>query len=164
MDDREAPGPIVVGVDGSAPSIDALRRAAALSSAFGIPIKAVTVWQTPATLTLYYFPATDWSPDDDAKKALKTAIDQAFGGEPPSTLTTAVVEGSPARVLIHESEHANMLVLGSRGHGGFAGLLLGSVSATCAEHAHCPVLIMHGPDNAKQQPHASRLAEQKHES
>ena len=47
-------------------------------------------------------------------------------------------------MLIDESISAEMLVLGSRGHGGFAGLLLGSVSSACAEHAHCPVLVVHG--------------------
>jgi Universal stress protein family. len=51
-------------------------------------------------------------------------------------------------VLIEESAHASMLILGSRGHGGFVGMLLGSVSAACAEHAHCPVLVMHGAERA----------------
>lgn len=164
MDNLEPQGPIVVGVDGSAPSIEALRRAAAISSALGVPIKAVTVWQFPATVTLYYFPATDWSPDDDARKTLRTAIDQAFAGAPPANLDTAVIEGSPARVLIRESKHANMLILGSRGHGGFTGLLLGSVSAACAEHAHCPVLIVHGPGNAERQPRSGTRAEQEEAS
>lgn len=161
MDHVNAVNPIVVGVDGSKPSIEGLRRAAEFSSAFNVPIRAVAAWQFPATLTLYYFPATDWSPEDEARKALKTAIAKAFPGEQPAHLTTAIVEGAPARVLIRESEHASMLIVGSRGHGGFSGLLLGSVSATCAEHAHCPVLIMHGPQNRHSHPQSSTKADQK---
>jgi len=55
-----------------------------------------------------------------------------------------VVEGRPAAVLVDESQGADLLVVGSRGHGGFAGLLLGSVSQQCAHHAACPVVIVHG--------------------
>jgi len=58
-----------------------------------------------------------------------------------------VVEGRPAAVLVNESQGADLLVVGSRGHGGFAGLLLGSVSQQCAHHAACPVVIVHrGPE------------------
>ena len=53
-------------------------------------------------------------------------------------------EGNAAKVLLEASEGARMLVVGSRGHGGFSGLLLGSVSAACAEHARCPVVVVHG--------------------
>jgi nucleotide-binding universal stress UspA family protein len=67
-----------------------------------------------------------------------------FGGRRPPGLRTDVREGNAARVLLEASEGARMLVVGSRGHGGFAGLLLGSVSAACAEHASCPVLVLHG--------------------
>jgi nucleotide-binding universal stress UspA family protein len=69
-------------------------------------------------------------------------------------LSTKTLHGPPARTLIEESRNAFMLVLGSRGHGGFAGLLLGSVSTACAQHAHCPVLIMHGPTPAADAPAA----------
>ena len=55
-----------------------------------------------------------------------------------------VQEGLPAKVPLDESKGATMLIVGSRGHGGFSGMLLGSVSANCAEHATCPMLVIHG--------------------
>lgn len=139
---------ILVGVDGSDTSIDALRRGARIATALDVPLEAITTWEFPVMLDGYY-PIDNWSPENDTQQILSTAINQAFGDAPPANLTRTTLQGSPARVLIDESEHASMLVLGSRGHGGFAGLLLGSVSAACAEHAHCPVLIMHGPSTEK---------------
>ncbi len=136
---------ILVGVDGSDESIEALRGAAKIATALGVHLQAVTTWEYPVTLG-GYFPIDNWSPEHDASQILTDAIKRAFGDKPPADLVQTTLQGPPARVLIDESEHASMLVLGSRGHGGFAGLLLGSVSAACAEHAQCPVLIMHGPN------------------
>lgn len=141
MSNNQESKPILVGVDGSSSSIDALRSAGKLSEALGHPIEAVTVWDYP-TLTGYYV-AAEWEPERDAKDILDTAIEEAFPSGVPQGLIRAVRNGSPARVLIEESSRAEMLVVGSRGRGGFVGLLLGSVSATCAEHARCPVLVMH---------------------
>lgn len=137
---------VIVGVDGSAPSIEALRRAAEIAAAVDLPLEAIATWEPPVMFDTY--DPGDWSPQSDAEHALSAAIEDAFHGEAPRQLTQTVLPGRAARVLIEQSEHAYMLVLGSRGHGGFAGLLLGSVSAACAAHADCPVLIMHTPTPA----------------
>ena len=84
---------------------------------------------------------------------LRAASEAVFDDEPPTWFTWSARHGRPAKVLIDKSDGAEMLVVGSRGHGGFAALLLGSVSAACAEHAHCPVLVVHPRTSA---PPASR--------
>lgn len=137
------PTRIVVGVDGSDSSIEALRYAATLSTALERPLEVVTTWVSPMAGS--YYSRGDWPPEDDAKSLQREAIIEAFGDTPPVGLTARLIAGPAASTLIEESATAGMLVLGSRGHGGFVGLLLGSVSATCAEHAHCPVLIVHRP-------------------
>jgi nucleotide-binding universal stress UspA family protein len=135
-----ANAPILVGVDGSEPSLDALRYAATLSEALDRPLRVVMTWDYAALIDLY--PTPDRSPDEETAVLLDAAIKDVFGEDPPESLSAAVIAGPPPSVLIDESRDAEMLVLGSRGRGGFAGLLLGSVSATCATHAHCPVLIV----------------------
>jgi nucleotide-binding universal stress UspA family protein len=77
-------------------------------------------------------------------KVLDDAVLAVFGDQLPEGLRLLVQEGGAAKVLLDAGEGAVMLVVGSRGHGGFAGLLLGSVSANVAEHASCPVFIVHG--------------------
>ena len=135
-----ANAPILVGVDGSDSSLDALRYAAKLSAALGIPLRAVTTWDYPALIDLY--PSAGWTQDKDAAVVLDAASKDVFAGDPPADLSASVLAGPAAPVLIEQSRGAEMLVMGSRGRGGFTGLLLGSVSATCASHAHCPVLIV----------------------
>lgn len=135
--------PIVVGVDGSPSSLDALRRGATLAQALNAPLRVVTTWDYPAILDGGYA-MEGWSPEGNAREVLSDALAQAFHGSPPAGLTSEVREGPAASVLIDESSSAQMLIIGSRGHGGFVGLLLGSVSSVCSQHARCPVLIMHG--------------------
>ncbi|MCE7481826.1 universal stress protein [Microbacterium profundi] len=138
---------IIVGVDGSQGSVEALTHAARLASALHAPLEAIMAWEYPAILGAYY-PLMEWSPQREAEGILADAVDRAFQGTPPHRFTQTTLPGPSARVLIEQSAHASMLVVGSRGIGGFAGLLLGSASAACAAHAHCPVLIVHTPGPA----------------
>ena len=135
---------VIVGVDGSESSVAALRRAAELAGALAVPLEAIMTWEYPVMLGAYY-PNTTWSPEEDAEKILARTVERAFGSDVPRQLTYRLLQGAPAPTLIAESEHASMLVLGSRGHGGFVGLMLGSVSAACTAHAHCAVLVVHAP-------------------
>ncbi|GAA1448912.1 universal stress protein [Leifsonia poae] len=142
LDDRiHSGGRIVVGVDGSATSISALRRAAHIAEGLHCNLVGVTVWQFPQSWPGYQ--NNGWSPENDAKSIASDAADAVFGGQPPDWYSSVVREGSPTRQLLNESTGAEMLVVGSRGLGGFAGLLLGSVSSACAAHATCPVLVVH---------------------
>ncbi|MDQ7908997.1 universal stress protein [Phytohabitans sp. ZYX-F-186] len=140
MADIDLVGRIVVGIDGSEASKDALRWAVRQAKLTGAPIEAVMAWEFPA----YY----GWAPADDfdlaevSRDALRAAVDDALGVERTAQVRQVVAEGNPARVLIDAAKDASLLVVGSRGHGGFAGALLGSVSQHCAQHAPCPVVVV----------------------
>lgn len=137
------PRPLVVGFDGSPAAESALDRALLIGSGLSAPVRLVAAWQYP--LTFGQFPLAGWDPAADIQRVIDDAVRRRFGTEIPPWFTTATVEGPAAHTLIAESRGAQMLVVGSRGHGGFVGLLLGSVSSACAEHAACPVLVMHAP-------------------
>jgi nucleotide-binding universal stress UspA family protein len=132
---------IVVGVDGSEQSEQALRWATRMSLATGAQIDAVIAWHVPVGYGGTYLPES-WSPKDDARATLTRAIDAVFAGGRPAGLRLLVRQGPAAKALLDASAGAEMLIVGSRGRGGFVGLLLGSVSAACAQHADCPVLIV----------------------
>lgn len=134
---------IVVGVDGSAPSQQALRWAAQIAAGLGAGIRAVSVWDLPTNFGWAAWP-TGWDPARDAHQLLTETIATAFGGRPPVPIEELVRQGSAARILVEEGRFATMIVVGSRGHGGVTGVLLGSVSAKVAEYADCPVLVVHG--------------------
>lgn len=131
---------IVVGVDGSGSSIDALHWAAAIAADTGAELDAVICWHYPVHNGMTPAPV-GWDPAIDAAHVLNHSLATAFGDKVPDGLRASVREGHPAQVLIQASAEDDMLVVGSRGHGGFVGLLIGSVSMYCAEHAHCPVVI-----------------------
>ncbi len=133
---------IVVGVDGSPSSVAALQLAMSLVPLAGDVVYAVAAWHHPVALSVYT--PLDWNYEEVAGKALDQALIDAFPEGIPAVVDRRIRQGNAAKVLIDESERASMVVVGSRGHGGFAGLLLGSVSSTVAERAHCPVLVSHG--------------------
>jgi nucleotide-binding universal stress UspA family protein len=142
MTTTQSTGPrIVVGIDGSEPSRLALRWGAFLAAPISATVEAVIAWQVPVT---YGWAAAQWDPCTEMTAVLNQSVHAVFGDRPPVPIHAQAREGGAARVLIEASHGAHMLVVGSRGHGGFVGLLLGSVSASVAEHAACPVLVVHG--------------------
>ncbi|MBB5750287.1 universal stress protein [Micrococcus sp. TA1] len=135
--------PVVVGVDGSDQSIEALREGKIMADLMNAPLMAVAAWQWPAA-SGEIPELVGYDPEQEARQRLDGTLAEAFGDEPPASLQTVVQKGQPAQVLTELSKGARMLVVGSRGRGGFRGLLLGSVSSAVGAHAACPVLIMHG--------------------
>jgi nucleotide-binding universal stress UspA family protein len=137
---------IVVGVDGSAGSRKALRWAAAEAADHGADLVVVNVWEhtllPPAgsvSVSEHYVPDPSQRTADDLLQVIKDEL----GDQPPILVQPQVKQGRPAKVLIEESATADLLVVGKRGHGGFAGLVLGSVSQHVAAYAKCPVTVVH---------------------
>lgn len=139
---------IVVGVDGSTESKEALRWAIEEAQLRKATLRAVHAWTHPVIFAGTYVSAE--MVDDDllaaeAQKALDAAVAEVAGENQHAYIERVVTEGPPARVLVDAALDADLLVVGSRGHGGFAGLLLGSVSQQCAHHASCAVVIVREP-------------------
>jgi nucleotide-binding universal stress UspA family protein len=134
---------LVVGVDGFEPSMAALRWAIHQARLTGAVVEAVTAWHVPVGTG--YLQAADM-PDyqEDAFDVLAEAIAQMYVIDPDVEVCPRVVEGQAGQVLVHAAEGADLLVVGCRGHGGLADMVLGSVSQFCAHHAPCPVVIMRG--------------------
>ncbi|HEX8859799.1 MAG TPA: universal stress protein [Actinomycetes bacterium] len=136
-----AGGQIVVGVDGSAPSARALRWAAGEASARGSRLEAIQAWE--GNIGVIPPPSASDEPfKRHANESLAAAVDGLPADERPAKIDSRTVQGKAAAVLIEASAGADLLVVGSHGHGGVAGALLGSVSRRVAEHAHCPVVIV----------------------
>ncbi len=139
-------GRIVVGVDGSEGSLRALRWAAEEAAIRDAVVVAVAVWQSPYDYlfgsTLYEVPVDERKLVDAARETVSKAIAEVAAEHPGARFETLVVEGDPAETLCEQAEHADLLVVGSRGRGAFGELLLGSVSSKCAHHCHQPVLIV----------------------
>ena len=134
-------GRIVVGVDGSPPSLDALSWAARQAELTGAGLEVVMCWEWPSSLGWAVPVPDDFDPEGDIRRTLDTALTPVRAAHPGVALEGRVVEGHPAPVLVEASKDADLLVVGSRGHGGFVGMVIGSVSEHCALHARCPVLV-----------------------
>jgi nucleotide-binding universal stress UspA family protein len=139
---------IVVGVDGSPASSAALGWAVREAELTGDTVLAVIAWQYPIAAGGY-----GWAPvamdegidlEAIAEKTLAQAIDEVVKPGSAVTIERRVVEGYAPSALLDAAAGADLLVVGSRGHGTFADALLGSVSQHCAHHAKCPVVIVRG--------------------
>lgn len=138
---------IVVGVDGSEASVEALRQAQRLATPLGAKVLANAYWDYPQVYAGYVMMGIEGF-EERAGEILDEAVRTAFGDETPSNVITNLVRGHPRESLIEASREADMVVVGRRGHGGFGGLLLGSVSSALVAHGHCPVLVVHPPEGS----------------
>jgi nucleotide-binding universal stress UspA family protein len=136
---------IVVGVDGSEESKAALRWAVGEARLRGASVRAVYAWSLPYVAAAPGLVVPQGDVADfrrDGEEMLDALVAEV--GNAGVDVERVAVEGGPAHVLVEAAEGADLLVVGSRGHGGFAGLLLGSVSQQVAHHAPCPVVIVRG--------------------
>jgi nucleotide-binding universal stress UspA family protein len=138
---------IIVGVDGSYSSKVALRWAIRQAKLTGGSVDAVTAWRYPTGYGMG--PVADSIDfESDAKNTLTEALNEVGGLEPDVPVRPVVAEGHAAEVLLRASKGADLLVVGSRGHGGFTSALVGSVSLYCVLHSRCPVLVVRdGPED-----------------
>jgi nucleotide-binding universal stress UspA family protein len=138
---------IIVGVDGSESSIDAARWAVRQAELTGGSLIAIISWEAPVQYGMEFAnEPTDW--ENLAGVTLGSALAE-LGALDDTEITQLVVHGHPARVLIDASAEAELLVVGSRGHGGFVGMLLGSISEYVIAHAECPVVVVRHPSTPR---------------
>ena len=143
--------PVVVGVDGSDPSVAAARHAAGIAAGRGAPVRLVHGYLHPGGYgSVPLEPYVGYPPPPPPHgEAMLDAVATTLRGEHPGLeVSTTQVLGGGAGTLIAESREAQLVVVGCRGRGGFTGLLLGSISAQVAAHAHCPVLVVRPPEPA----------------
>jgi nucleotide-binding universal stress UspA family protein len=138
---------ILVGVDGSEQSRQALKWAVAEAGTWHVPLRVLTVHQIVAGYSGggVMYPG-DHALIEDTRKAAQRETDQVLDAideeSRPPAVTVAAVGGLPGEELLHAAEDADMVVVGARGAGGFKRLLVGSVASQLAYHAHCPVVIV----------------------
>ena len=136
---------IVVGVDGSPGSRTALTWAAAEAADHRADLVVLNVWEhmvPPPAGSVSVSERAVPDPSHRTAEDLLEVIKDVLGEDPPVLVRPQVKQGNPAKVLIEQSADADLLVVGTRGHGGFRGLVLGSVSQHVAAYAECPVVVV----------------------
>jgi len=137
---------VVVGVDGSTVSVRALAWAARYATATGARVQALLAWHYPGVVgeaPVGVAPDPVHQQTESREQAiLDKAIAEALSGQPGPGAERKIGYGHPAQVLIEASKEADLLVVGSHGHGAFTGMLLGSVSIHCVTGAFCPVVVV----------------------
>jgi nucleotide-binding universal stress UspA family protein len=147
--DEQAPAPsgrarVVAGVDGSESSLRALAWAVETARARDARVAAVSTWTPPNVGELFVVagPSDRAAFEAAAAEILAAAVDTVDAGGLEAPIEQLVVAGAAGSVIVAQSEDADLVVVGSRGRGGFTGLLLGSVSDHVAHHAVCPVVVV----------------------
>jgi nucleotide-binding universal stress UspA family protein len=141
---------IVVGVDGSASSKAALAWAASEARMRGAMVEVVIAWETPTTFGYPVLVSTvDW--EQLATQVVDDAVGAVADSDRPAMITTKVLKGNAAQVLLEQSAGADLLVVGNRGHGGFVETLLGSTGQLCVHHATCPVVVIRNSDTGEEE-------------
>ncbi|MGW7364270.1 universal stress protein [Streptomyces sp. NPDC054841] len=142
MDRQDSAPRVVVGVDGSPSSHEALRWAVRHAGLIGATVEAVEAYELPGAHG-WSAPMVDAGFDAEvARESLAEEIRNVLGDSGGSQVRQVLLRGNPVEALVKASEGAELLVVGSRGRGGFARVLLGSVSQQCALYATCPVVIV----------------------
>ena len=147
-DQQSGSGRIVVGIDGSVSSEEALRWAIGQARLTGQPVEALTSWRIPVDYGMGgagVITAYDW--EGVATKTLSETVAHVLGSADGAEVTQRAVMGHPAQVLLDAAEDAALLVVGSRGRGGFTGMLLGSVSQHVVARAACPVVVVRAAES-----------------
>jgi nucleotide-binding universal stress UspA family protein len=147
-------GRIVVGTDGSPGARQAVRWALGEARLRGASVHVVHAWMVPLIEAMpepWFVGGPSVGPSDEqvydhlvagARSVVDEAVAEARAAEPGLEIDGELAEARPAEALLAAAQDADLLVVGSRGRGGFTGLLLGSVSAQCAHHAPCPVVVV----------------------
>ena len=138
---------IIVGIDGSTHSERALEWAVQEAAIRQVPLRVITVFHRTVS---HWGAGAITDPQEhanamQAREAAQDATDKALahaGDAHPKSVTVDALGGIPAEELVNASRDADMIVVGSRGAGGFARLLLGSVGSQVVHHAHCPIVII----------------------
>ncbi|PRW63051.1 universal stress protein [Actinopolyspora mortivallis] len=134
---------VVVGVDGSENSREAFRWAVRYAEKVGGHITALIAWSHTALYGVGALTLEEKGIDQAAEDTLSRLVSENLSGlDSHVTVTQKVRRGIPAQMLVNEAENADLLVVGSRGHGGVSGALLGSVSQHCVHYSPCPVVVV----------------------